>query len=57
VGVTPYKNVFESFLTIMTPIVQDVAIVGWVYPLTWSLSTITLVTYYFKADLVHAFEK
>jgi putative MATE family efflux protein len=46
-----------SFLTIMTPIVQDVAIVGWVYPLTWSLSTITLVIYYFKADWVHAFEK
>jgi putative MATE family efflux protein len=46
-----------AFLTIMTPIVNDISIVGWVYPLTWSLSTITLVIYYFKADWIHGFEK
>jgi putative MATE family efflux protein len=39
-----------TFLTIMTPIFQDIAIVGWVYPLTWFLSTVTLIIYYFKAN-------
>jgi putative MATE family efflux protein len=46
-----------TFLSIVTPIVQDIAVVGWVYPLTWSLSTLTLVIYYFKADWLHAFDR
>lgn len=46
-----------SFLTVMVPIVDNVAIVGWVYPLTWFLSTVTLLIYYFKADWVHGFER
>jgi putative MATE family efflux protein len=45
-----------AFLTIMTPIFQDIAVVNWVYPLTWFLSTTTLVIYYFKADWIHGFE-
>lgn len=45
-----------AFLTVMTPIVNDVAVVHWVYPLTWFLSTVTLVIYYLKADWVHGFD-
>ena len=45
-----------AFLTVMVPIVDDIAIVGWVYPLTWFLSTVTLLIYYFKADWVHGFD-
>lgn len=42
-----------TFLVIMTPIVQDIAVVNWVYPITWSLSTVTLLIYYFRADWLH----
>ncbi len=42
-----------TFLSVLTPIVRDIAVVNWVYPLTWSLSTVTLVIYYFKADWLH----
>jgi Na+-driven multidrug efflux pump len=46
-----------SFLTILTPIVQDIIVVDWVYPLTWGLSTVTLLIYYFRADWIHGFEQ
>lgn len=39
-----------GFLWIMVPITQNIAVVNWVYPLTWSLSTIALLIYYLKAD-------
>ncbi len=43
------------FISVMTPIVRSIAVVNWVYPLTWSLSAIFLVIYYIKADWVHSF--
>lgn len=46
-----------TFLKIMVPIYQSIAVVNWVYPLTWSLSTIFLAIYYIKADWLHNFEK
>lgn len=39
-----------SFLTIMSWFINDIAIVYWVYPLTWSLSSITFFIYYKKAN-------
>lgn len=39
-----------GFLWIMVPVTQNIAVVNWVYPLTWSLSTIALLIYYLKAD-------
>jgi putative MATE family efflux protein len=46
-----------AFLTVMTPIVQNITVVDWVYPFTWGLSTITLIIYYLKADWLHSFER
>ena len=46
-----------TFLQIMVPIFKTIAVVNWVYPLTWSLSTIFLIIYYIKADWLHSFEK
>lgn len=46
-----------SFLVIMVPIIQSIAVVNWVYPLTWSLSTITLTIYYFKVNWLYGFQK
>ena len=43
-----------SFLTIMSWFINDIAIVYWVYPLTWSLSSITFLIYYKKADWMKA---
>lgn len=39
-----------SFISVMVPITQTIEPVNWVYPLTWTLSTITLFVYYKKSD-------
>jgi len=39
-----------SFLWIMVPLTKTIDVVNWVYPLTWSLSTITLLIYYLCVD-------
>ncbi len=46
-----------TFLSVMAPIVQSIAVVNWVYPLTWSLSSITLFIYYKKANWLYGFEQ
>lgn len=45
------------FLEIVTPIFRVIAVVNWVYPLTWFLSTVFLCIYYFKADWIHSFDR
>jgi Na+-driven multidrug efflux pump len=39
-----------TFLSIMVPITGSINTVNWVYPLTWSLSTVALTAYYLKAN-------
>lgn len=46
-----------TFLTVLAPIVKSIDIVYWVYPITWSLSSITFFIYYKKADWLHGFDK
>lgn len=46
-----------SILAVAVPIFQSIAVVNWVYPITWCLSTIFLGVYYIKADWLHAFER
>ena len=46
-----------GFLTVMVPIFQTIAVVNWVYPLTWSLSSVALGIYYWRADWLHGFTK
>ncbi len=46
-----------TFLSVLTPILQNVAVTHWVYPFTWSLSTVALLIYYFKADWLHGFDR
>ena len=46
-----------AFLSIMMPIRHSIDVVNWVYPLTWFLSTVFLIIYYFRADWLHSFEK
>lgn len=46
-----------SILWIFVPILQTIAIVNWVYPITWSISSAILLVYYLAVDWVHGFQK
>lgn len=46
-----------AFLHFAVPIFKTIAVVNWVYPLTWFLSTVFFTIYYFKADWIHTFER
>lgn len=45
-----------ALLTVLVPLTQSIAIVNWVYPITWSLSTVTLFLYYKKANWIYGFK-
>lgn len=44
-------------LSIVVPLTENIAILSWVYPITWSLSTISMLVYYKKADWMHSYKK
>lgn len=46
-----------TYITIAVRFLPDVQTIFWAYPLTWTLSSILFVTYYFKADWVHSFQR
>lgn len=46
-----------SVLTIAGRIMPSIQVVYWIYPITWTLSSIVFLIYYKKADWIHAFEK
>ena len=46
-----------TILTVVTPLVNDIWIVNWVYPMTWTLSTVALGVYYFRVDWMHTAKK
>ena len=46
-----------TILSLITPLVNDIWIVNWVYPMTWTLSTAALGVYYFRVDWMKPVEK
>ena len=36
---------------------RDIRVVFSAYPVTWSLSTVIFLIYYFKGDWIHTFDK
>lgn len=44
-----------AILMIATPIFESIAVVYWVYPITWTLSSIFFFFYIRKSDWLHAF--
>lgn len=46
-----------TYITIAVKIVPVIQTVFWAYPLTWFLSSVIFLIYFFKADWMHAFEK
>lgn len=45
-----------AFISILTPILQTIKVLFWIYPITWGMSTVILVIYYLKADWVHGLD-
>ena len=43
-----------GFLTVTVAITHSILMLYWVYPLTWSLSSVTFFFYYKKADWLHS---
>ena len=46
-----------TYITVVIRFIPVVNVIFWAYPLTWSVSAIIFVIYYFKADWIHYFEK
>ena len=44
-------------LSVLVPITQSIHIVNWIFPITWSLSTVVLLIYYLKVDWIGDFAK
>lgn len=44
-----------SYISIMVPIIPNIRVVFWAYPLTWTLSSIIFLIYYKKADWLHTY--
>lgn len=42
-----------TFISVMVPLMNTIDVVHWVYPITWMMSFIILLTYYLKADWIH----
>ena len=45
-----------TFISVLIPITHSINVVNWVYPVTWSLSTVILLIYYHKANWVHGLD-
>ena len=46
-----------AILSIAVPIWQSIAVVNWVFPITWAMSTVFLFVYFLRADWLHSFER
>lgn len=46
-----------SYIYIALSISNDIHLIFWAYPITWSLSSIVYLIYYFRSDWVHNFDR
>ncbi len=46
-----------TYITVMVELIPDIRVVFSAYPVTWMLSSITFLLYYFKADWIHTFDR
>ena len=46
-----------SYITVALKFVNELTIVSWAYPITWTCSSIVFLVYFFTVDWMHAFEK
>ena len=45
-----------SYITIILHFINDIRMIFWAYPITWTLSTIVFTIYYKKSDWIHGLE-
>lgn len=45
------------FISVLTPIVKDISLLFWAYPVTWFISSILFLIFYNRADWIHSFER
>ena len=45
-----------TFISVMVPLTHSIKVLYWVYPITWSMSTVILLIYYLRADWVHGLD-
>lgn len=45
------------YITIMIRIIPDIRVIFWAYPITWTLSTVVFIIYYFKGNWLHHFDR
>lgn len=46
-----------TYISIMVPIFKDITVIFSAYPLTWGISSIVFLIYYFKSDWLHTFDR
>lgn len=46
-----------SYITVAVRSIPDIKVIFWAYPITWTLSSILFIIYYFKADWIHGFDR
>lgn len=46
-----------SYITVAVRFIPDIRVVFWAYPLTWCLSSVLFLLYYFRGDWVHGHER
>ena len=46
-----------TYISIAVRYVNQLTTVSWAYPITWTLSSIVFLIYFFKADWIHAFDR
>lgn len=44
-----------SYITVITRFIHEIQAIFWAFPITWSISSLILMIYYFKADWIHGF--
>ena len=45
------------YIVTVMELTGNIGLIYWAYPLTWGISSVIYLIYYFKADWVHGFEK
>ena len=46
-----------TYITVTLKFINELTVVSWAYPITWTLSSVIFLIYFLKADWIHNFDK
>ena len=46
-----------TYITLTLRYIYDIAVVFWAYPITWTVSSVIFLIYFFKVDWIHTFDR